>query len=51
MFLVRFRPGARSGAAVIARDGRQPRGLSANRMLQNVPEAWDEQRKLWEFTA
>jgi hypothetical protein len=31
-------------------DGRQPRGLSANRMLQNVPEAWDEQRKLWEFT-
>ena len=30
-------------------DGRQPRGLSVNRMLQNVPESWDEQRKLWEF--
>ncbi len=32
-------------------DGRQPRGLSANRMLQTVPEAWDEQRRLWEFSA
>lgn len=31
-------------------DGRQPRGLSANRMLQTVPEVWDEQRRLWEFT-
>ena len=30
-------------------DGRQPRGLSVNRMLQNVPKAWDEQRRLWEF--
>ncbi len=30
-------------------DGRQPRGLSVNRMLQNVPESWDEQRQLWEF--
>ena len=30
-------------------DGRQPRGLSVNRMLQNVPESWDEQRRLWEF--
>ena len=30
-------------------DGRQPRGLSVNRMLQNVPEPWDEQRRLWEF--
>ena len=32
-------------------DGHQPRGLSINRMLQNVPEAWDEQRRLWEFPA
>ena len=32
-------------------DGRQPRGLSVNRMLQNVPESWDEQRRLWEFPA
>ena len=32
-------------------DGRQPRGLSVNRMLQNVPESWDEQRRLWEFVA
>ena len=30
-------------------DGRQPRGLSVNRMLQNIPEPWDEQRRLWEF--
>ena len=30
-------------------DGRQPRGLSVNRMLQNVPESWEEQRRLWEF--
>jgi hypothetical protein len=30
-------------------EGRQPRGLSVNRMLQNVPESWDEQRRLWEF--
>ncbi|MEI8397133.1 MAG: hypothetical protein WCF85_20610 [Rhodospirillaceae bacterium] len=30
-------------------DGRQPRGFSVNRMLQNVPESWDEQRRLWEF--
>ena len=30
-------------------DGRQPRGLSVNRMLQNIPESWDEQRRLWEF--
>lgn len=27
-------------------DGRQPRGLSANVMLRNVPEAWEEQRRL-----
>ena len=32
-------------------DGRQPRGLSVNRMLQNIPESWDEQRRLWEFPA
>ena len=32
-------------------DGRQPRGLSVNRMLQNVPQSWDEQRRLWEFPA
>lgn len=32
-------------------DGRQPRGLSVNRMLQNVPESWDEQRRLWDFPA
>jgi len=30
-------------------DGRQPRGLSVNRMLQNVPEEWGEQRRVWEF--
>lgn len=30
-------------------DGRQPRGLSANAMLGNVPEVWDEQRRLWGF--
>ncbi len=30
-------------------DGRQPRGLSVNRMLQNIPESWEEQRRLWEF--
>ncbi len=30
-------------------DGRQPRGLSVNRMLQDIPESWDEQRRLWEF--
>jgi len=29
----------------------QDRGLSVNRMLQNVPETWDEQRRLWEFPA
>ena len=32
-------------------DGRQPRGLSMNAMVKDVPEAWDEQRKLWEFLA
>lgn len=32
-------------------DGRQPRGLSANHMLRDVPESWDEQRRLWEFPA
>lgn len=32
-------------------DGRQPRGLTANHMLKNVPESWDEQRRLWEFPA
>ena len=32
-------------------DGRQPRGLSVNRMLQNVPESWEEQRRVWEFPA
>ena len=32
-------------------DGRQPRGLSVNRMLQNIPESWNEQRRLWEFPA
>ena len=32
-------------------DGRQPRGLSVNRMLQNIPESWDEQRRLWDFPA
>ncbi len=32
-------------------DGRQPRGLSVNRMLQTIPESWDEQRRLWEFPA
>jgi hypothetical protein len=32
-------------------DGRQPRGLSVNRMLKNVPEAWSAQRRLWEFPA
>ena len=30
-------------------DGRQPRGLSANTMLKDVPESWAEQRRLWEF--
>ena len=30
-------------------DGRQPRGLSMNAMVKDVPEAWDEQRTLWEF--
>jgi len=32
-------------------DGRQPRGLSVNRLLQTIPESWDEQRRLWEFPA
>ena len=32
-------------------NGRQPRGLSVNRMLQNVPESWEEQRRLWDFPA
>lgn len=31
-------------------DGRQPRGLTTNRMLQTIPESWDEQRRLWEFS-
>ena len=31
-------------------DGRQPRGLSANTMLKDVPESWAEQRRLWEFS-
>lgn len=30
-------------------DGRQPRGLSLNLMLKAVPEAWEEQRRLWGF--
>lgn len=30
-------------------DGRQPRGLSANLMLKDVPAGWQEQRRLWEF--
>jgi hypothetical protein len=32
-------------------DGRQPRGLSVNLMLKAVPEAWEEQRRLWGFPA
>ena len=32
-------------------DGRQPRGLSMNAMVKDVPEAWGEQRTLWEFPA
>lgn len=32
-------------------DGRQPRGLTANHMLKNVPESWGEQRRLWDFPA
>ena len=32
-------------------DGLQPRGLSANLMLKDVPVAWDEQRELWGFPA
>ncbi len=32
-------------------DGRQPRGLSTNVMLGNVPEAWDDQRRVGEFPA
>ena len=23
--------------------------VTSNRMLQNIPESWDEQRQLWEF--
>ncbi|MEI7605744.1 MAG: hypothetical protein WCJ64_00025 [Rhodospirillaceae bacterium] len=30
-------------------DGRQPCGLSVSRMLKDIPESWDEQRRLWEF--
>ena len=30
-------------------DGAHPRGLSVNHMLQAVPAAWDEQRRLWGF--
>ncbi len=30
-------------------DGRQPRGLSANLMLKNVPVGWDQQREMWDF--
>ena len=32
-------------------DGRQSRGLSINQILQNVPETWEGQRRLWEFPA
>ena len=32
-------------------DGRQPRGLSANLMLKDVPVMWDLQRELWGFPA
>ncbi len=31
-------------------DGRQPRGISLNHMLKKIPESWDEQRALWEFS-
>lgn len=30
-------------------DGRQPRGLSMNIVLKGIPEAWEEQRRLWGF--
>lgn len=32
-------------------DGRQPRGLTLNRMLKQIPEGWEDQRRLWEFPA
>ena len=32
-------------------DGRQTRGLTLNRMLKQVPESWEEQRRVWEFSA
>jgi hypothetical protein len=30
-------------------EGRQPRGLTVNRMLLDVSESWKEQRRVWEF--
>jgi len=30
-------------------DGRQPRGLSVNLMLKDVPVGWDRQREMWDF--
>ena len=32
-------------------DGRQPRGLSVNLMLKDVPVGWDQQREMWDFDA
>jgi hypothetical protein len=32
-------------------DGRQPRGLSVNLMLKDVPVGWDRQREMWDFAA
>lgn len=32
-------------------EGRQPRGFTLNRMLQQIPESWEKQRELWEFPA
>jgi len=32
-------------------NGRQPRGLSVNLMLKDVPAGWDQQREMWDFAA